>query len=73
MTLRILLADPCLGLISVWSPSFLTLLLEFAREHAQRLAEDVAGGTLRPPGGLGPLRLDVPPLRERRSERGAGT
>ena len=67
VTLRILLADPRLGLISVWSPSFLTLLLEFAREHAQRLAEDVARGTLRPPGGLGALKLRVPPPNPERA------
>lgn len=56
VTLRYLLADPCLGFLSVWSPSYLTLLLEFARTHADRLAWDLAHGTLSPPSG----RLDHP-------------
>lgn len=51
VTLRYLLADPSLGFVSVWSPSFLTLLLEFARAHAERLAWDLERGTLSPPGG----------------------
>ena len=61
-TLRFLLADPNLGLISVWSPSFLTLLLEFAREHADRLADDIAGGTLRLPKSDGEDAHDSTPF-----------
>ncbi|MGE0713648.1 MAG: GH3 auxin-responsive promoter family protein [Planctomycetota bacterium] len=51
VTLRYLLADERLSFVSVWSPSFLTLLLEHARRHADRLADDLARGALRPPGG----------------------
>jgi hypothetical protein len=57
VTLRHLLADPCLGLLSVWNPSFLTLLLTFAQEHAEALADDVAHGTLTPPA---PLPAEAP-------------
>ncbi|MBL4849835.1 MAG: GH3 auxin-responsive promoter family protein [Planctomycetes bacterium] len=61
VTLRYLVADPCLGFLSVWSPSYLTLLLEFARKHADRLAHDVARGTLTPPSGrLGRRFPDLP-------------
>lgn len=70
VTLRYLLADPCLGFVSVWSPSYLSLLLEFARAHAERLAWDVARGTLSPPSGV--LRRafpDLPPADRRRAEQ----
>lgn len=50
VTLRYLLADTQLGFVSVWSPSYLTLLLGFAAEHAERLADDIEHGTLSPPG-----------------------
>jgi hypothetical protein len=63
-----LLADPQLGLISVWSPSFLTLLLEQAVREADRLAHDLARGTLSLrgplPAGLRPPAAD--PLRASR-------
>lgn len=60
VTLRYLAADPHLSFVSVWSPSFLTLLLEFARDHAERLARDLERGTLTPPSGrLGRAFPDV--------------
>lgn len=70
VTLRYLLADPCLGFLSVWSPSYLTLLLEFARTHAERLAWDVARGTLSPPSGaLQQPFPDLPGASRPRAER----
>lgn len=60
-TLRYLAADPRLALISVWSPSFLTLLLELGRAHAERLADDVASGALRLPSGAPHALPLVPP------------
>ncbi|RKH60570.1 GH3 auxin-responsive promoter family protein [Corallococcus aberystwythensis] len=38
-----------LSLISVWNPSFLTLLMDALERHGERLAEDLERGTLRPP------------------------
>lgn len=58
-SLRYLLADPSLAFVSVWSPSFLSLLLEFARTHADALAHDLERGGLSLPSGA---RLDLPPL-----------
>lgn len=55
-TLLHLLADRRLGLISVWSPSFLTLLLEQAVRDAERLADDLARGTI---SGVGPLPVGL--------------
>lgn len=63
-TLRYLLADRRLAFMSVWNPSFLTLLLEFGREHAERLADDVARGIMRLPGRL-PGALPPPPPADR--------
>lgn len=60
-TLLYLMADPRLAFVSVWSPSFLTLLLDHAREHAERLALDLERGTLRPPGVELPEGLLRPP------------
>ncbi|RMG18297.1 MAG: autotransporter [Planctomycetota bacterium] len=61
VTLRYLLADRRLGLVSVWSPSFFTLLIDRARAHADRLVEDIAHGTLSPPGGPSPPELRLRP------------
>jgi hypothetical protein len=47
-TLRILLGLRELRLISVWHPSFLTLLVEPAEEHWDRLLADIERGTLSP-------------------------
>ncbi len=49
VTLRSLVACPHLALISVWNPSFLTLLMEVLDTHVERLLDDVAQGTCRPP------------------------
>ena len=52
ITLRWLLAADDLALISVWNPSFLTLLLEPLERWGPALVEDVARGTLTPPVAL---------------------
>lgn len=52
-----LAADPRLALLSVWSPSFLLLLLDALEVHTERLAHDLARGTLSPPGGAAPAAL----------------
>jgi len=75
VTLRFLLQSPSLTFISVWAPSFLTILLEHLQNHEERLLADLHNGTLRPPGqlpaALAPalhpfLRAD--PFRARRLE-----
>jgi hypothetical protein len=52
VTLAFLLGCPELRLISVWHPSFLTLLLEGLSTHWKKLLRDLREGRLRPPGGL---------------------
>jgi hypothetical protein len=54
VTLRFLLANPHLTFISVWSPSFLTLLMRCLEEHGPRLIRDIRDGTLSPPVPLPP-------------------
>ena len=54
VTARCLLGSPHLGLISVWSPTFFTLLLEAAERHMPQLARDIEQGTLSPPAPLPP-------------------
>jgi len=49
LTLRALLALPDLALVSVWNPSFLTLLAEALDEHWHDLLADLADGALRVP------------------------
>jgi hypothetical protein len=56
VTLRFLLQTPDLAFVSVWNPSFLTLLVESIPEHAERLVDDVRRGTLNPPR---PLPVDM--------------
>jgi hypothetical protein len=51
-TLRLLLGLRELRLISVWHPSFLTLLVEPAGEHWDRLLGDIERGTLSPPAPM---------------------
>ncbi len=46
-----LLAARDLGLISVWNPTFLILLLEYMERHPHRLARDLHDGSLRCPAG----------------------
>ncbi len=52
VTLRFLLQSPSLSFISVWAPSFLTILLEHLHNNAERLLADLRDGALRPPGHL---------------------
>ncbi|MGH7774863.1 MAG: GH3 auxin-responsive promoter family protein [Candidatus Binatia bacterium] len=52
VTLRFLLETPRLSFISIWNPSFLTLLIQFLSKKADRLLEDVRRGTLTPPALL---------------------
>lgn len=49
ITLRFLLADRRLAFVSVWNPSFLTLLIAALSEHVERLVHDIARGTLTVP------------------------
>ena len=52
LTLLALARDRHLGLVSVWHPSFLVMLLDAAGRHAGSIAEDVRAGTLTPPGAV---------------------
>ena len=63
ITLRFLIATPHLTFISVWNPSFLTLLIRFLERNAERLIADVREGTLTPPVKL------PPPLHKALSHR----
>jgi GH3 auxin-responsive promoter len=49
VTLRLLLQCPELAFASVWNPSFLTLLIDSLDANAERLIDDLAAGTCRPP------------------------
>ena len=49
VTLWFLVACEDLVLLSVWNPSFLTLLMDALEVHGERLAEDLERGTCRPP------------------------
>jgi hypothetical protein len=59
ITLRYLLDRDDLGLISVWNPSFLTLLVRDVMTLGDRLVRDLRAGTLTPPDAL------PEPLRQR--------
>lgn len=52
VTLLFLLRSRNLALISVWNPTFLTLLMQPLAEWWPQLAEDIAHGTLSPPTAL---------------------
>ena len=52
VTLLFLLRSRTLSLISVWNPTFLTLLLDPLTVHGERLTADIAAGTLTPPAPL---------------------
>jgi hypothetical protein len=54
VTLRHLLATPDLRLISVWNPTYLTLLLDALVQWWEPLLDDVATGTLTVPDGINP-------------------
>ncbi len=62
VTLRFLLQSPSLSFISVWAPSFLTILLEHLQNNVERLLTDLRDGALRPPG---PLPEAVAPVLHR--------
>ncbi|MFP2910530.1 GH3 auxin-responsive promoter family protein [Pyxidicoccus sp. 3LFB2] len=81
VTLWHLVASGDLTLLSVWNPSFLTLLMDALEQHGERLAEDLERGLCRPPVPrecqAGRANLEQPrPLGEGRAvwadvERGA--
>lgn len=52
VTLRFLLQSASLRFISVWAPSFLTILHEHLQKSAEQLLADVHDGELRPPEKL---------------------
>jgi hypothetical protein len=54
VTLLFLLRQPRLRLISVWNPTFLTLLLAPLETWWDRLLSDLARGTVEPPGTIEP-------------------
>ncbi|TBR21635.1 hypothetical protein EPO15_09750 [bacterium] len=61
-TARFLLQEPGLSFMSLWNPSFLTLLLGRIASDAERLLTDLAAGTLRPPRPLcGPAAAALAP------------
>lgn len=49
VTLWFLVACEDLALLSVWNPSFLTLLMDALERHGERLADDLERGVCRPP------------------------
>ncbi len=64
ITLLYLLTHRDLRLISVWNPTFLTLLLDSLQEHWHRLLQDLSSGDISPPGPIDTAILDN--LRRRR-------
>ena len=54
VTLLFLLRSPALTLISVWNPTFLTLLVAPLADWLPHLVADIAAGTLTPPQPLPP-------------------
>jgi hypothetical protein len=70
LTLLFLLRQPGLRLISVWNPTFLTLLLSPLADWWNRLLADIAQGTVTPPCPLEPalarrLRSQLQPAPRR--------
>lgn len=70
VTLLFLLRSRALALISVWHPTFLTLLVQGLNDWGHRLAADIAQGSLNPPQPLAPalaeqLRALNPPDPQR--------
>jgi hypothetical protein len=65
VTLLFLLRSPALALVSVWSPTFLTLLVEPLAEWWPRLAEDVERGVISgPPAPRQAGESPAPPGRD---------
>jgi len=54
VTLLFLLRSRSLALISIWNPTFLTLLIDRLSDWWPQLASDIAAGTLSPPTPLTP-------------------
>jgi len=76
VTLRFLLQSASLRFISVWAPSFLTILHEHLQKNAEQLLADVHDGALRPPervpdviASLLQSELRAEPTRARQLER----
>ena len=70
VTLRFLLETPHLSFVSVWNPSFLTLLIRFLWQNSERLIADIRQGTLTPPAELPPhLRRALARRLSRRPRR----
>ena len=65
-TLVLMLQHPDLRLLSVWHPSFLTLLMQRLRDKPESMIQGVATG--RPPGSEG-VRFAAKPARARELER----
>ena len=73
VTLWFLVACEDLALVSVWNPSFLSLLMDALERHGERLADDLERGVCRPPGApseqvesvLARLRFSPQPRRAR--------
>ena len=59
VTLRFLLQSPSLAFVSVWSPTFLTILLDQLRLHGDRLCCDLRDGELRPPNPISSSELEL--------------
>jgi len=59
VTLRFLLQSPSLAFVSVWSPAFLTILLDQLRVHGDRLCCDLRDGDLRPPNPISSSELEL--------------
>lgn len=54
VTMRHLLDGLSPALVSIWNPTFLTLMVEAAGQEADRLLADLRAGTLTPPTALAP-------------------
>lgn len=54
VTLRYLLDSPDLGLVSVWNPSFFSIMLRDLPRYASQLADDISHGRLSAPTPLSP-------------------
>jgi len=63
LTLRFLLQGRSLAFISVWSPSFLLILLERLQEYGERLVQDLTAGKVDIAASL-PSRLTRWPVRD---------
>jgi hypothetical protein len=69
VTLRLLLEQESLAWVSVWNPTFLTLLLEPLAERHEALLEDLAAGTISDAIGLPPDVLGAARARLERARR----